>query len=170
MKEDAYKKLLKAYHQARKKEGLLFNPKKYKWTLGINIVKDLEDLTTEREAIDIFKKNNYLDTKIELFGIEVVGILMQDAHNFQLFKEEYNYLDSIKKEAEKLVNKLTMKQVCEDFKDVFSKSNIKGDYYRCPECGRISYLPLTLKTQKCTNCGCYLVTMEEEDNDETTDC
>lgn len=100
MKEDAYGKLFHAYCQAQKKEGLLFSPKKYKWLLGINIIKDLENLTTEREAIDIFKKNNYLDTKIELFGIEVVGILIQDANNFQLFKEEYNYLDSIKKEAE----------------------------------------------------------------------
>lgn len=168
MKEDAYGKLFDAYRQAQKEEGLLFSPKKYKWLLGINIIKDLENLTTEREAIDIFKKNNYLDTKIELFGIEVIGILIQDANNFQLFKEEYNYLDSIKKEAEKLINELTMKQVCEDFKDKFSKLNIKGDSYKCPECKHIYYLPLTLKPQKCANCGCYLVTIKEEDNDETT--
>ena len=165
MKEDAYGKLFHAYRQAQKKEGLLFSPKKYKWLLGINIIKDLENLTTEREAIDIFKKNNYLDTKIELFGIEVVGILIQDANNFQLFKEEYNYLDSVKKETEKLVNELTMKQVCEDFKDIFSKSNIKGDTYRCPECKHIYYLPLTLKPQKCVNCGCYLTTAKEDENE-----
>lgn len=90
MKEDAYGKLFDAYRQAQKEEGLLFSPKKYKWLLGINIIKDLENLTTEREAIDIFKKNNYLDTKIELFGIEVIGILIQDANNFQLFKVKKN--------------------------------------------------------------------------------
>lgn len=165
MKEDVYKKLLDAYRQAQKKEGLLFSPNKYKWLLGVNIVKDLEDLVTEQEAINIFKKKNYLDTKIELFGIEVIGILIQDANNFQLFKEEYNYLDSVKKEAEKLINELTMKQVCEDFKDIFSKSNIKSDTYKCPECKHIYYLPLTLKPQKCVNCGCYLVTMEDNEDE-----
>ena len=163
-----YQKLFDVYKKVRDEEGLLFNPDKYKWVLGVNIVKDLEELKEDSEAISLFKKTNFLDTTIELFGIQVFGILMKEPNNFKLFKEDYNYIKNLEQEAKNLAQQMARQEVKTHWEDIFEKYHIQTGEYICSKCGEFFQLPLVLRPIKCRNCGNFLELWEvkEEDEDE----